>query len=113
MIRAGRMRHRIEIQRKSVVRDAGGGAPASGTTWTTITNGEDWAEVLVVGSQERYVGQQAQTFQIYEIRMRYRNDFTGADRILFEGAVIDITAIKHWGGRKSKTVVDGIERRAA
>lgn len=111
-VRAGELRHRVDIQSVTITRDSGGGQGTQ--TWATLSDGASIpAEVLVTGSREIYIGQQRQLQETYRVRMRYRADVTNAHRLLYGSKIIDIHAALNWQGRSRELRIDGVERVAA
>lgn len=107
---AGRLRHTIQIQAKSISRDSGGGAVE---TWSTITNGERPAEVVPIGSREAFVEQQLQESVTHKIRTRYLSGVTTKHRVLFGTRVFDIQSVINWGERDIELALMCVERKAA
>lgn len=99
MIRSGRLDKRITIQRKTLT-DNEYGEPVE--TWADLVT--LWAIYLPARGSERFAAQQ----QIAEIdtvfRIRYRQNITVTDRIIYNGRTYDIKAVVDMCGRK-----DGIE----
>ena len=111
MIAAGRMRHVIQIQALTHVRDTGGGdAP----TWATITNGERPAEFKPVSSRERFGSMQLQDELLYEAKTRYLSGVTTKHRLLLKGdtRVFDIVGVVNWNERNVQLSILCVERKA-
>lgn len=87
-MRAGDLRHRVEIVRAAVTRDASG---AEVKTWPTLAH--RWAQVRPLNGQEQLQAQQAQASMTHRIRIRYYEGLTVEDRIKFDGRFFDINSI--------------------
>jgi SPP1 family predicted phage head-tail adaptor len=108
---AGRMRHVIQIQVLTHVRDTGGGdAP----TWATITDGERWAEFKPVTSRERFASMQVQDEVLYEAKTRYLAGVTTKHRLLLKDdtRVFDIIGVVNWAERNVELSLVCVERKA-
>lgn len=88
MIAAGRLRHRITLQSKSVTRDAMGGEII---TW--IDQATLWAEVKPLSGRALYAAQQAQSEVTAAITLRHRRDIATDWRVQHESDVYTIHAI--------------------
>lgn len=86
----GELRHRVLLQRRSEVADAGGGISSG---WTDIA--ELWAEILPLAGSERVLAMRVQPVQNFLIRLRYREDITPADRLLSGLRVLNIRSVKN------------------
>ncbi len=86
----GGLRQRVLLQRRSEVTDAGGGVSLG---WTDIA--ELWAGILPLAGGERVLAMRVQPVQNFLIRLRYREDITTADRLLFGARVLNIRNVKN------------------
>lgn len=87
-MRAGRLRHRITIEEKTVTQDAFGEPDA---TWSTYVKA--WARVTPLTGRE-YMEAQAQSQSVsHEVRMRHRDGVTPEMRMVHGGRVFDIEAV--------------------
>ncbi len=86
----GGLRHRVALQRRSEVADAGGGLSLG---WTDIA--ELWAGILPLSGSERVREMRVQPVQNFLIRLRYRGDITPADRLLFGQRVLNIRSVRN------------------
>ena len=68
-MRAGRLRHRIQLQSSTRTQDAVGGATDSWATYKTV-----WGEVQPLRGQERILADQIQSEVTHKIRIRYDGD---------------------------------------
>lgn len=84
-MRTGDLDQRIELQRLTRTADGGGGYSETWTTYDTV-----WAKVEPLSGRERYHAQQTQASANYRVTIRYRDDVSPADRILWRGRVMNI-----------------------
>lgn len=88
-MRAGELRHRIELQAHTQEKDAWGTPlPAAWTTFATI-----WADVRHLGGVEAIRAGADTSVVKASCRIRWRADVTAADRVLHAGKVYDIEAV--------------------
>lgn len=87
---AGRLRHRIDLQRVSVTADSHGDQVKTWTTLATV-----WAEKIEMTGRERNVGAVVLADVTHEFRIRARPDLalTPKDRVRFGSRVFDIRAV--------------------
>jgi SPP1 family predicted phage head-tail adaptor len=94
---AGKLRNKIEIQRRDKTPDGAGGFKVD---WVKIA--DTWAWIKPMGGTEGLVAMQLQAQVSHDIIIRYRSNLTAADRIVFQGrafnivSVIDIEERQHW-----------------
>lgn len=88
MPRAGLLRHRVQIQRKSVVVSATG---TETETWTTIDT--VWASVSPVEGREVVQGIRLLADVTHLIELRYRAGLTPADRFVFGNRIFDVVQL--------------------
>ena len=93
-MRAGRLRHRVTLQRKVVTRDAYGGEVI---TWTDVAT--VWAAVEPLRGRELEAAAQAGAELSARIVMRYRSDVVPEWRVAWDGHVYDIEAVVDVDGR--------------
>jgi SPP1 family predicted phage head-tail adaptor len=95
---AGMLRHIVEFQNPPAIADGQGGVEGSWTTHASNVRGA----LRPVSGNERYFGQQLESAVTHHFFMRYRNDITAKQRLVYEGrnfqvrAVIDIEERKQW-----------------
>jgi SPP1 family predicted phage head-tail adaptor len=85
-----RLCHRVILQRRSEVADLGGGVNLS---WTDIA--ELWAGIMPLTGSETVRAMRVQPIQNFLIRLRYRDDITAADRLLFGQRVLNIRSVRN------------------
>lgn len=86
----GGLRHRVILQRRIEVADAGGGVSLG---WTDIAGLP--AEIMPLAGSERVQEMRVQPVQNFLIRLRYRDDVTPADRLLFGQRVLNIRSVRN------------------
>lgn len=87
-IRAGQLRHRVDLQRATVT-VSGQRAPAN--TWKTLET--VWARVEPLTGREQLLAQQADARQTHRITIRYRDGLTTRDRVRFGTRGFNILSI--------------------
>jgi SPP1 family predicted phage head-tail adaptor len=87
-ITAGSLRHRIKIQRQSLVADGGGGGVLTFTDYAEIR-----AFVKPTTGSERLYSMRLEANTTHRIFIRYRSDLTTSDRINFNGRLMQIRAL--------------------
>lgn len=100
---AGKLRHRVQLQRATVTTDSHGDQVKS---WTTLA--EVWAEVLDLTGREFVQASQVMSDISVQVRIRGRRDFrlTPKDRVVFGSRTLDIRHVTDMGGK-------GVEWRLA
>jgi SPP1 family predicted phage head-tail adaptor len=90
-MRAGQLRHRIEIHDKSETTDDYGGTTE---TWAKLgTNGDDWAQIYELRGGELIEAMQLEQRPTARIRMRYRSDIDETMRIVHGSTTYEIIEI--------------------
>lgn len=91
MIRAGNLRHRIDIQESTDVPDGMGG---STLTWASVSGmGSVPAAIWPVSSKEILDAMKQELQITHKIRIRYRAGLTSKNRIVFGSRVFNIISI--------------------
>lgn len=85
---AGAMRHRVQIQAKTVTQDDHGG-PVQ--TWKTVAT--VWASLEATSTREFFAAQQVQSEVTQRIRIRFRSDLSPDMRVLYKDRVFEIVGI--------------------
>ena len=87
-MQAGRLRHRVQIQKKGEY-DGGWGSPLpEWSDWAQV-----WASVEPLRGQEFIAAQAAQSSTTVRVRMRYLPGITTEMRLVFEGRFYNIQAV--------------------
>lgn len=84
----GKLRHRIELQKKKLRVNKGGFEKEE---W--ITFAEVWASVNNLYGKEFYEAAAVQMSDIVKFKIRFRQDIDAAMRILFRGEAYEITHV--------------------
>lgn len=90
----GELRHRVILQRRLNAPDGGGGVILS---WSDIAG--LWAEVTPLAGGESVQAMGEQDRQKFRVRLRYREDISSADRLLFRQHVLNIRSLINIGER--------------
>ncbi len=93
-MRAGRLRHTVTLQSKSVSRDAVGGESITWSTFATVP-----AEVQPLSGREYVAMRQAQADVSVRVRMRYLSGVNPAMRVQHGSAVYDFLEVIDVAGR--------------
>lgn len=86
---AGKLRHRIDIQRESRTADGAGGASLA---WLTIALNIP-AMIKPLSGNETMAAQRLEANISHRIYIRYAAGFRSSDRIVFDGRMFQIRAI--------------------
>lgn len=90
LVRAGRLRHRIRIERPPSPEDLDDfGQPVDG--WQLVAT--RWAEVRPLRGNERFTAAQVKPELSHRVRIRYMDGLDPKMRIVHRGRVLDIHAI--------------------
>lgn len=89
MLRAGRLRHRVSLQRLQETRDPETGAVIS--DWSEVA--KLWAEVAPLSAREFVASQAVQSEVSARITIRYRADITAKDRIVYRDKIYNIEGV--------------------
>lgn len=91
MLRAGDLRHRIEIHAMTSVSDGGGGWTQ---TWAKITGGDAWARVWMLGGEEKLQAMQLNPAIHGKVWMRgeWGDTITAQHRIVFDGKAYEVVS---------------------
>lgn len=87
---AGRLRHRIIIEKPTRTKDAAGG-----TIETFATFAEMWAEIIPTSGDEFFESQRVDTAITHRIRIRHIDGVLPDMRVNFKGRFFDIRRIQH------------------
>lgn len=86
-MQAGKLRHRLTLQRQTVTRDSFGGEVV---TWVDVAT--VWGAVEPVAGTETFqqVGEQVLAVAYVKVRVRYRGGITAKMRFIFNSRILDI-----------------------
>lgn len=96
-MRAGLLRHRVELQRRAPSFDSYGQPVESWETYATTQ-----AAVDPISGQEFLALLQSGTKVTHRVRVRYRPGIAGTDRVLFKGRVLDVQVPMNMGERNKE-----------
>lgn len=98
-MRAGKLRHRITIQTNAPTQD-GIGYPVE--SWSAITNGEMYANVVPLRGREYMEAKALQDEHTAVVTIRYRDDvaITPLLRVLHGSVTYDVMSVVDVGGRQ-------------
>lgn len=85
---AGRLRHRVAIQRATRTRDSFGEAIRTWSTLATV-----WASVEPLRGREFFDAEMVQAEVSHRVIMRAYPGLQATDRLLYEGRVLEIQAV--------------------
>lgn len=85
---AGRLRHRIEVQRRTDVGDGAGGYTGQWATFLTLS-----AEVIGLAGREAMIAGALTGVTPYRITIRYRRDVSVQHQLIHEGRKLNIRSI--------------------
>lgn len=94
-MRAGKLRHRVTIQRETAEGDPGYVADGEGgyeLAWIDVAT--VWASVRPLSVKEQTFAAQLQDSRTHEVRLRWRNGLTAAHRLLFKGRPLNIRGVQ-------------------
>lgn len=87
-VEAGRLRHRISFEARTVSRPSN--SEAVKYTWSKIPNGDDWADMQDFSTREFVAAASVQSKATGRAIVRYRSDVTADMRINFDGVIYSI-----------------------
>lgn len=86
-MKAGRLRHRITLERETVTKNQFGEEVPEWAPYATR-----WAEVRPQGGKEFWAAQQVIDDLSHEVRLRYMPGIQAKDRLIYDGRVFDIVS---------------------
>jgi SPP1 family predicted phage head-tail adaptor len=87
-MRAGLLRHRVELQSRTLTADGFGQPVETWATYATVS-----ASVSPLRGRERFAAMQVAAETTHRIVMRGRSGIKAEDRVFYDGRVFDIRAI--------------------
>lgn len=100
MIAAGRLDQRVTLQQKSVTRNAIGEEVVA---WQDVATA--WAEVRQLRGREFFAGAQMQDAVDVRVRLRWRSGVTRDQRLVWNGAPLDIVSVIELGRREALEIM--------
>ena len=94
-MRAGSLRDRVGIQRRTTSRDAAGAVLIAWETYATV-----WAAVEPLSGREAVAMKEVHASANVRVTLRWRKDLRAQDRLLFVTRVFEINGITDVGGRQ-------------
>lgn len=104
-MRAGRLRHRLEIQAATEARDAAGGVTRTWATEATV-----WGAVEPFRGREVFEAGQVESEATHRIIVRYRGNLTSDKRIKFGTRVFNIDFVANRDERNREIEILAVER---
>ena len=89
-MRAGTLRHRVEIKSPTRTTDSQGGYT---TTWSHVV--DTWADIRPITAREAFVRQGLQHVVTHMVRMRYRDDMSSDYRIVWGSRTLLIRSMRN------------------
>jgi head-tail adaptor len=99
------MRERVGVERMTMTPDGAGGFTR---VWTALgggTDGKRWADVSPTAGRETLLNEALQGIQAYRVTMRWDADIKPADRLNWNGVLMNITSAADPNGLKTYTVI--------
>lgn len=104
MIQAGKLRDRVSVQSPTRSPNTYGETPQA---WSDLA--ERWANVEPVTGKEITVGDQQQSQVTHRVQIRYDARVTADCRLIWEGRVLNVTAVMDPDGRKREMTLLCVE----
>jgi SPP1 family predicted phage head-tail adaptor len=89
-VKAGKLKHKVELQTLTETADDQGGFTES---WATAS--KPWVSIEPLDSREEFFAGQVRAGVTHRVKMRYTTDATTKSRILFGSRVLDIKSLKN------------------
>jgi len=86
-MRPGQLRERVILQRNTPTTSSRGEKVDSWAAYATV-----WCEVLALRGREYYMAQQTNAEVQFKVSLRYRNDVTAQDRIVWGSRTLEVVA---------------------
>lgn len=107
-MRAGRLRHQVDIRQELRTPDGAGGYAA---TWAFFATGV-WAEVIEGVGREVVEGMAIESHALIEIHIRYLTGITTKMRVYYNSAIYEIVGLSRVGSRDFELILQCEERVA-
>lgn len=105
-IRAGELRHRIQLVKPTLVQDASGGIEEDQASVTATV----WASVEALTGRELYAAQQKVSEVTHKITIRYMSGITAKLNVRFDNREFQIEAVQNPDERRKMLLLLCIER---
>lgn len=99
-MRAGKIRHRVSIQRKTISQNSIGEGIES---WSELC--KRWASIEPASGSEVVIGDQINGTVTHIVTMRYLGGLTSKDRVTFNGRNFDINGVVNTDERNIETIL--------
>jgi SPP1 family predicted phage head-tail adaptor len=93
-MRAGRLRHRVDIETVGTTYDDYGDLSDS---WTTLAS--VWASISPISGREETIASELTGVVTHSILVRYRSGISEQNRIIFDSRVFQIESVRNWNER--------------
>jgi SPP1 family predicted phage head-tail adaptor len=103
-VRAGRLRHRLEIQKPIEARDAMGGVTI---TWDNVV--ERWGSIEPVNAREINEGSKVEERITHRIRMRHHANIAPSWRIVNRGKIYNVIGIRDIDERRKVIEIQAVQ----
>lgn len=100
MVRAGKLRHRLKIEKKTVTRDTFGEEVITYTEVATV-----WGSVEPLSGSEYFAARQTQSSVSHRVRMRYIEGIDAEYRITLGDRVFEIDSVINPQERNAELVL--------
>ncbi|CAB4152348.1 COG5614 Bacteriophage head-tail adaptor [uncultured Caudovirales phage] len=104
-MRAGKLDRRVQLQARSITRNAQNEAVESFATYATV-----WAEKFDLSGREYFTSNQLYGEVTTRFRIRYRTDVQMTDRIVFDSLTFLIKSIAETGRKEGLEILADAER---
>jgi SPP1 family predicted phage head-tail adaptor len=107
-VRAGTLRHKIEIQEdEGTTRDAAGVVTPS---WVTVNGGERWAGVKPISGNESEIGGKQTARRSHEVTIRYLSGVTSKMRVKYGSRYLYIESVLNVDERNREMTLLCVEK---
>ena len=96
-MKAGKLRHRVTIQKLDESQDGTGGIRKGSSDWSDFAT--RWAAIEPLQGRELFIAQQVSAEVNIRLRLRYLKNVTPRMRVLFDGREFDIKSVLNPGER--------------
>jgi len=104
-VRAGRLRHRVALERRTTGTDAFGSVVQSWDRYATV-----WADVAPLSGREMLADGQVRSDVSHRVRIRHLDGVAETDRIVHRGRTLEVVAVMNMDERDRTLEVLAMER---
>lgn len=105
---AGKLRHRVNVQSNTGVRDRTG---QSAPVWANIGATDQPVDIKTLRGDELVTAQQVVPHATHRVTMRYRNDVTPAQKMVFGSRELNIGHVENVGERNTTLLILCTEKK--